>query len=362
MAEAAENEEGLGMPSISKRVAALSALLALTLVVEAHAQGESGGDFFKGKTITIGIGAGPGGGYDTNTRIFARHFAKYIPGHPTIVPQNVPGAGGLSLASSLYNVSPRDGTSLGVFAASIALEPVFGNAQAKYDTNGFEWIGSLERDTPSCGVWKGAGQDIRTLDDLINAKQPVLFGATSPSATSSQHALLLKNYLGAPVKVIYGYQGTNDYKLAMERGELTASCGMLETTVKGVFLNEFQTGVLKIFVQFGPDRAAPFFGDATRIYDKAKSPEDRQVLDVIFRQAELARPLAAPPGMPKERVALLRKAMLETLRDPELVAEAAKIGVGFNGVSGEEVQQIFAGYSTVPKPMIAKALDFINKQ
>jgi len=319
-------------------------------------------DFFKGKTITILIGAGVGGGYDTNTRLFARFFGRHVPGQPTIVPQNMPGAGGLTLANTLYNVSPKDGTALGVFAASIALDPVFGNIAANYDTKKFQWIGSLERDTPSCGVWKGAGQNIKTLDDLVAAKRTVLFGSTGPSATTSQHALLLKNYLGAPVKVIYGYQGTNDVKLAMERDELQATCGMLESTVRGAFLKEFESGDLKIFVQFGPDHAVPFFGDATRLYDRMKRPEDRQTLDVIFRQAELARPLAAPPGVPADRIAMLRQAMIETLSDPELVADAARVRVEFHPVSGEETQRIFASYYDIPKPMIQRALDMINKE
>src|SRR5262249_40597741 len=160
----------------------------------------------------------------------------------------------------------------------------------------FEWIGSLERDTPSCAVWKGAGQGIRTLDDLLAAKNTVLFGSTAPSATTSQHALLMKRYFGAPLKVIYGFRGINDVKLALQRGELTATCGMLESSVKGVFLNEYQAGELNIFVQFGPERAVPFFAGATRIYDRLKSAQDRLLFDVIFKPAELARPFTAPPN------------------------------------------------------------------
>ena len=312
--------------------------------------------FFRGKTITILVGAGPGGGYDLNTRIFARHFGKSIAGAPSIVVQNMAGAGGLTLANFIFNVAPKDGTSLGVFAASAALEPVFGNPAARFDTRKFQWIGSLVRDTPSCGVWNGAGKGIKSLDDLVKANGEVLFGSTSPSATTSQHALLLKNLLGAPVRVIYGYKGTNDVKLALERGELHATCGMLQSTVKSTFLREYESGVLDILVQFGPERREPFFKEAVRIHEIAKTDEDRLVLDIIFKQAELARPMAAPPETPAQHVATLRTAMLASMKDPDLIADAAKIKVEFAPVPGEETSEIFASYYAIPKELIARSL------
>lgn len=344
--------------SMKCTVAAAVALLAGEAISNAHADT----NFFSGKTITILVGAGVGGGYDTSTRIFAKHFSRHIPGNPTILPKNMPGAGGLNLANNLYNVAPKDGTTLGVFAASIALEPVFGNAQADYDTQKFEWIGSLVRDTPSCAVWKGAGQGIATLDDLLKAKKTVMFGSTAPSATTSQHAMLMKRYFGAPIKVIYGFRGTNDVKLALQRGELSATCGMLESTVKGAFRDEYASGDLNIFVQFGPDHAVPFFGGATRIYDKLKSAQDRPIFDVIFKQAALARPFAAPPGTPADRVALLRKAMEDTLKDPQLIADAAKLSIDYNYVTGEETQRIFAEYRSVSPQAIKTALDLIKPE
>jgi tripartite-type tricarboxylate transporter receptor subunit TctC len=338
----------------------VAALTILTVQSVSSARGDT--DFFAGKTITILVGAGAGGGYDTSTRIFARHLSRHLPGNPNVVPKNMPGAGGLNLANFLYNVAPKDGTTLGVFAASIALEPVFGNSKANYDTQKFGWIGSLVRDTPSCAVWKGAGQSIETLDDLVKAKKTVNFGSTAPSATTSQHAMLMKRYFGAPIKVIYGFRGTNDVKLALQRGELSATCGMLESTVKGAFRDEHASGDLKIFVQFGPDHAVPFFGSATRIYDRLKSEKDRPLFDVIFKQAALARPFAAPPDLPADRIALLRKAMEDTLKDPQLIADAAKLNINFDYVSGEETQRIFASYGSVPQSVIKSALELIGPE
>lgn len=350
------------MTSMTSKLAPAAIALAALGGIAATAAADPIADFYKGRNLTILIGYGAGGGYDTTARIFGKHLSRHIPGNPTIVPQNMPGAGSMKVANFIYNAAPKNGQTLGVFASSTALEPLFGNKKAKYKTDGFEWIGSLHRDTASCAVWKGAGQNIRTLDDLLKAKKTVLFGSTSPAAITSQHALVLKNYLGAPVKVIYGYKGTKGISLAMQTGELNASCGMFESSVRGAFINHVKAGDLKVFVQFGPDKAVPFFGDATRLYDKAKSDEDRKVLDVIFRQTQLARPLAAPPGTPKARVAALRKAMLDTLSDPALVADAKRIRISFNPISGEEVGKIFASYYEMPQPLIKKAMALIGRK
>ena len=337
----------------------LTLALALLVIGSAMLNVHATDDFFNGKTITILIGNGVGGGYDMSTRIFAKYLARHIPGNPTIVPKNMPGAGGLNLANILYNAAPKDGTTLGVFAASVALEPIFGNSAANYDATQFEWIGSLERDAPSCAVWKGAGQGIRTLDDLLNAKKTVMFGASGPAATTSQHAMLLKRYFSAPLKVIDGFRGVNDVKLAFQRGEVNAACGMLESTVKGAFLNEYRSGDLNIFVQFRPEGAVPFFGGATWIYDRARSAQDHLIFDVIFKQAELARPFAAPPGVPRDRIEILRKALIDTARDPQLMADAAQLNEEYNPVPGEETHDVFASYSNIPANIISAARDLI---
>jgi tripartite-type tricarboxylate transporter receptor subunit TctC len=274
----------------------------------------------------------------------------------------MPGAGSMKVANYLYNAAPKDGSTLGVFASSTALEPLFGNKKAKYDGRKFEWIGSMHQDTASCAIWKGGGQGIRTADDLVKAKQTVLFGSTSPAAITSQHALVLKNYLGAPVKVIYGYKGTKAISLAMQRGELHASCGMFESSVKGAFSSLIESGNMKIMVQFGPDRAVPYFGDATRLYDRLKKPEDRQLLDVIYRQTQLARPLAAPPGTPGARVAALRKALLATLADPALKEDAKRIRVEFNPLSGDEAQALLAKFYETPPALIQQAKGLIGRK
>ncbi len=346
-----------------KSFLAVSAALASVMALSApDARADAVADYFKGKDLKILIGYGAGGGYDTTTRIVARFLSKHVPGNPTIVPQNMPGAGSMKVANYLFNAAPKDGLTLGVFASSTALEPLFGNEKAKFDTAKFGWIGSMHQDTASCTLWKGAGQGIGTLDDLMKAKSTVLFGSTSPAAITSQHALVLKNYLGANVKVIYGYKGTKDVSLAMQKGEVHGSCGMFESSVKGAFAQMVEAGDLKVFVQFGPDKAVPYFGNATRLYERMKSEADRPVLDLIFRQTQLARPLAAPPGIPADRLAALRKAFMATMKDPALIAEAAKRKIEFDPLSGEEAAKLFAQFEATPKPLVKKAAELIGKK
>jgi tripartite-type tricarboxylate transporter receptor subunit TctC len=338
-------------------VVALSAVAAIPA-----ARADAVASFYAGKEITILVGYGAGGGYDTTTRLFAQHFGKHVPGKPTIVVQNMPGAGSMKVANNIFNVAPKDGTVLGVFASSTALEPLFGNKAAAYDPRNYEWVGSLHRDIASCGVWKGAGQGVKSLPDLTAAKKTVTFGATSPTAITSQHPLFLKNMFNANLKVIYGYKGTKDVSLAMMRGEVDGSCGMFESSVRSAYDQHIKAGEFKIVVQFGLDRKVPYFGDATQMASMLKTDDDRQIANLIFRQTELARPLAAPPGTPKDRVAALRKAMLDTLKDPALVADAGKMAIEFDPVTGEETTQMFAGFYKTPAALIDKARNYTQPE
>jgi tripartite-type tricarboxylate transporter receptor subunit TctC len=348
----------------SKHTAVAGALVALgaTLAAAALARAASVEDFYKGNQLNILVGFGAGGGYDTTTRLLANLISPHLPGHPTVVVQNMPGAGSMKVAINIFQVAPKDGGTLGVFASSTALEPLFGNKRATYDPRKYEWIGSMHRDIASCGVWKGAGQGVKSLPDLIKAKQTVTFGSTSPTAITSQHVLFLKHMFGANVKVIYGYKGTRDVSLAMMRGEVNGSCGMFESSVRGAFAQSVESGDFKIVVQFGRDRAVPYFKDATRMYTMLKTDDDRKVADVIFRQTELARPLAAPPGTPADRVAALRKALMDTMKDPAMIADGEKLQIHFDPVSGEETQQIFADFYNTPPALIEKARAFTQPE
>lgn len=305
---------------------------------------------FSGKTVTLYVGYGPGGGYDTYARVFARDFGRHLPGKPTIVVQNQPGAGSLTAANSLYNIAPKDGTAIALFAASVALGPALGNTQARFDTAKFNWIGNIVRDVASCGVWKSS--PVKTWPDIMT--KTVRIGASGPDAITTQHALFLRNMLGAKIDVILGYGGTNDINLAMQRGEVDGTCGMFLSSVTGPYQNDIKAGNLKIIVQFGR-KNAPEFGDAANIYDLLKTEEDKQVADFVFLQTELTRPIAAPPGLPTETIAALRKGFDDTMADPEFLANAQKANIDIRPMTGTEVAGAFAQFAAMPPKILERA-------
>jgi tripartite-type tricarboxylate transporter receptor subunit TctC len=344
----------------TSRAAALAASVAGAGVLAAAspAAADAVADFYKGKTVTILVGYGAGGGYDTTTRLVARHLGKHIPGNPSIIVQNMPGSGTLRLANFLYNAAPKDGLTLGVFSTTIALEPLFGNKSAQLEAAKFGWIGSMHNDINSCGVWKGAGIGLKTFDDLLKAKKTIVFGTTSMETETGRYPVFIRSVFKAPIKVVAGYKGTKDINLAMQNGEAHASCGMYESSVRGAYMSDVQSGDLKIIFQAGLDRKVSLFGDAPSIGEliKPMGNEMRQIAEIIFRPGEITRPLAAPPGTPADRVKALRKALRDAMKDPATVADGKKIGLDFLPMEGERVEQIVADFYKTPPEVIKKAL------
>jgi tripartite-type tricarboxylate transporter receptor subunit TctC len=339
-------------------VAATVALLMTTLA-SAPARADEVADFYKSKPLTIIVGYGPGGGYDVYTRLLARHIGRHIPGNPSITIQHMPGAGSLVAANHLANVAAKDGSTLGVFSAPTALEPLFGNDKAKFETTRFAWLGNMFRDTAACGTWHNSG--ITSLKDVINAKTEVAFGATGPGSYGNQHALVLKAMLGARLKVITGYKGIKEVGLALERGEVQAACAMALSTAKATFDQNVKKGELKFLVQFGKQNV-PYFGDAVNFYKLLSSDADRQVADLFFGQSEIARPLVGPPGLRQPFVAALRKAMMAALKDEALLADAKKTGIDIDAVSGEETAKDFADFYNTPKPVVERAMAIMGRK
>lgn len=216
--------------------------LAIFLSSYPHCASADVAGFFKNKTITIQVGNGAGGGYDTTARLVARHFGRFVPGNPAIVVANMAGAGGMRVANYIYNVAPRDGTVLGTTGANLMLEPLFGNKNATYQADRFEWIGNFHSDIKAC-----AGVGIRTLSDLLKSPRPIVFGSPSAETESSTFPMFIKNVTKAPIRVVQGYAGTSAILLAMQTGEIDAVCGMYESTVKALYKNDLDAGNLNIF-------------------------------------------------------------------------------------------------------------------
>ncbi len=343
------------------RIAAAVAALAV-MAAAPQAKADPVADFYKGKQLTIQVGFGAGGGYDTTTRIVARHFGRHVPGNPNVVVQNVPGAGSMKLANSLYNPAPKNGLVLGVFSSSAAMVPLYGRRKAKFVTSKFNWIGSLHSDIMACGVWKGAGQGINTLPDLIAAKKPVIFGSSGPTSPLGTFPLFMKNVLGGNIKVVHGYRGTKKVSLGMQNGELNATCGMFESSVRGAFWSSFKSGDLKLFVQLGTKRSVKLFGDATNIFTMLKTEEQKQMATLLFGPSEITRPFAAPPGVPKARVEALRKALLDTMKDPGLIADGKKIKTDFRPMDGAEVQRRFDAFYQTSKALVDRTYALSSKR
>jgi tripartite-type tricarboxylate transporter receptor subunit TctC len=305
---------------------------------------------FSGKTINFIVGSAPGGGYDTYARVFTRHYGAHLPGKPAVVVQNLPTAGGLNAANTIYNTAPKDGTTIGMFSSSNALEPLLGNTLAKFETGKFIWLGNINRDAASCGAWKTSG-----VASILDAEQrEIKFGASGMGAQTAQHALFLKNMLGSKLRVIIGYGGTNDVKLAMQRGEVDASCGLFHSSVSGPFANDIKSGDLKIIVQFGRTDE-PAFGGAPNIYNLLKSEEDKQAADFVFLASEITRPVTAPPGVSADVAATLRKAFDDTMTDQEFLATAKTANILVTPMNAQEVSKAFESFAATPKHVLERA-------
>jgi tripartite-type tricarboxylate transporter receptor subunit TctC len=339
--------------SLISSILVLSAFLSSTASVRADAVA----DFYSGKSISLMIGFGVGGGYDTYSRLLARHYGRHIPGKPNVVPKNMPGSGGLKVANYIYNAVPRNGTYLGVFLASTALEPLFGGVKGKFKTTGFTWIGNMNHEFFACGVWKTSGV---TKFSQMREKE-IIFGSTGRSAVTSQHARVLQHVLGAKLRIIYGYKGTKGINLAMHRGEVNGSCGLTASTVVSRWNKDIEAGNLRIIVQFGR-KNHPVLGGAENGYDLVKSEDTKKALDVIFRQGEAGRPVAGTPDMPRDRTAALRAAFMATMKDPSFLADAKKTRLPIVATDGEQLAALFKSFYTMPKPVIEAAKKAIGRK
>lgn len=311
-----------------------AATVASPLLMAGSAAAE---DFFAGKTIALLVSSDTGGGYDTYSRLLAQFLPKYIPGKPTIVVQNMPGGGGLRVAQHLYMVADKDGTKVGNVRASNALDSFLGIRGADIDPNKFEWVGSMSSDTDVCLFWHTAG--VRTMEDMKNKE--TLIGATGKGGQNYSFPMAINNILGTKMKIILGYKGMGDRLLATERGEIQGNCGINGSSITALHGGLLESGKLVAVVQSGL-RPHPKLKNVPMTQSFAKNDHDRRVLTTIFSQMDIARTYALPPGTPKDRVAIHRKAFMDAMNDPEMVKEAARQKLELNPMSGEEVAKVIS--------------------
>jgi tripartite-type tricarboxylate transporter receptor subunit TctC len=340
---------------ISLRFMRATGALLLVLLPIAPSLAQAPAEFYKGRTIELDIGTSVGGGYDAYGRMLARHMGKYISGNPAIVPKNMEGAGSMRLANHLYNTAPKDGTSFGTINRGTSFEPLLANRGAQFDATRFNWIGSTNNEVSVCVAWHTTG--ITTFDDLL--KRELVVGATGPSADTYQFPKITNAVLDTKFKIVTGYPGGNDVDLAMERGEVQGRCGWSWTSVKSLHQPWLDRKQINILYQMGLSKHRDLAG-VPLIVDLARTEEERAILRLIFARQVMAWPFLAPPGTPGERVAVLRKAFLQTMQDKDFLAEADKAGLEITPVAGEDIQKLVQQVYATPAAIVRKTAELLQ--
>jgi len=326
-------------------------VLGLALAGSANAQTPEP-SFFAGKNMTVLIGYAAGGTYDATARLVARHMTKHIPGNPNMLPQNLPGSGGIKTILNLYSVAPRDGTTLGMLSRSYPIEPVFNPQTAKYDPKRFNPIGSTSNEVSVAVVWHTRG--INSINQLMT--QEITTGATGVTDDTGRFPTLLRNLTGAKVKLVTGYPGGNDVTMAMEKGEVDARFGWSWGSLKSRSRSWIDEKKVNIIVQMAMEKAADL-PDVPLIMDFAKTELDRKALELLFAPQVMAWPLVAPPDVPADRVATLRKAFAATMKDTDFLADAKKLNIDVEPVPGELMQTLVARVSDFERAVVDRALE-----
>ena len=326
----------------------LTALLALLPAAPGRAAGVE--DFYKGRTVNVIIGYSVGGGYDLYARLLARYMGNHIPGQPTLVPQNMPGAGSLKAANYLFYVAPKDGATIGTFSRSMGLDPLLGG-DGKYDATKFTWLGSMSRDTSLCVSWYTS--PIQSWNDMLTKQYTV--GGNGAGSDPDAYALAIKNVFGAKVKLVTGFPGTADIGLAVERGELDGLCGLSYSTAKSRYGAQIAEKKLTLLVQLALQRE-PELPQVPLITDLATNPEQLQIMKLVLGGLAMARPYTAPPGIPEDRAAALRTAFDETMKDPAFLAEAEKLDLEISPVSSAAIEALLAELYATPQDVVKQAI------
>ncbi len=332
--------------------AGLVSLLAASLAGPAGAAGVE--DFYRGKTVSIVVGSSVGGGYDQYARVLARYLGKHIPGQPTVVPQNMPAAGGLRAAKYLYAAAPKDGTVIGTFSRSIAVTPLL-SSDPSFDGTKYTWLGSVDsNNNPLCIT--SSKSAIKTWHDMLT--NTVVLAGQGTGADANIFARLYENVFGAKIKLVPGYPGTNDIMLAMDRGEVDGFCGGMSWTTLEItrpdWIRDKSVNVI-IQAQAGV-KSVPALANVPIAMELADDPEKKQILNLILGPHQvMARPFAAPPGVPEDRKAALIKAFDETVKDPEFLATAQKVKMEVSPTTAGEIDALLRQLYATPKHVVEQA-------
>jgi tripartite-type tricarboxylate transporter receptor subunit TctC len=309
-------------------------------------------DFYQGKAIRIIVGFSPGGGYDALARMLSRHMPKYIPGQPTILVENMTGAGSLLAANHIYKVAKPDGLTMGHFSGGFAFNQVMGQPGIELDTQKFVYVGAVARDESAIALTKASG--ITSMERWFAAKTPVKLGTTGPGAFGTDNVIkVIKAALNLPIQIISGYKGTADMRLAAESGEIDGTTWGWDS-MRGTWQKALDTGTVVVVLQTVP-KPFPDLAKVPLAIDFAKTPEAKQLIEVgIHFPSKITKTLALPPGTPNDRAQILQKALQETVKDPDFIGEADKAKIGLAPVTADDMKKTVDGIFKLDPGILAK--------
>lgn len=345
---------GSPRPRLRMSIFLLAPLIA-PFLTHSSAFAQSAADFYQTHPITMLIGSGAGGGYDVYARTFARFWTNHIPGRPDIIAKNMPAAAGLAAASTLYNSAARDGSVIGAFTNGAAMDPLFGNPGAHYDPLQFAWLGSIGKLENVCATWHTS--PVKTI--AAARERQIIVAAAGATSNTVIVPNMLNALIGTKFKVIAGYDPGSGLTLAVESGEAEGICGLSWSTIKASRPRWVNEHLLNVIVQMGLSRLPDLPGVPSAL-DLVSDPQSKAVMELILMRQEAGRPFAAPPGTPAERVAALRQAFAATLTDPAFVAEARKLQLEIDPLTGEAIEKMLAKAYAAPKPIVRRAAALVE--
>lgn len=313
--------------------------------------GDTAAPYFEGKSIRIIVGAAPGGGYDAYARVIARHFGRQVPGNPSILVENMAGAGSLIAANHAYKVAKPDGLTIGHFIGGLILQQVMGKPGIEFDGRKFEYLGVPAQDNSVLGIASNTG--ITTPEQWIASNTALKFGGVGPGSAADDIPKVAAATIGLPIQLVTGYKGTSLIRLAFNNGEIQGLTNSWES-FKSTWRREVETGELRIILQ-ALSRRHPELPNVPLIMDYAKTADAKALIAVgINNYGATARPFVLPPGTPKDRVELLRKAFTATMNDPEFIADAKKAALDLNPLTGLEIEKLIASVYKLDARLVEK--------
>jgi tripartite-type tricarboxylate transporter receptor subunit TctC len=327
-----------------------------TLLACAGSRPAAAQSFYEGKTVRIIVGLAPGGGFDTYARVVARHIGRHVPGNPTLIVENMTGAGSLIAANHVFKVAKPDGLTVGKFNGALMLGQVLGQPGIEFDARKFEFIGAAVKEDVACAMTKASG--ITSVEKWAASPVPVKLGGTGPGASPDNTARILKAALGLPIQLVAGYKGTAEIRLAADGGEVAGGCWSWES-MRATWRNALETGEVVPILQ-ATGRPFPDLPNVPLAINLAKSDEARRLIQIgIQNSGAFARPFLLPPGTPKERVQVLRRAFQETLKDPAFLAETQRAKLTLDPVTGEDLERMVSELFALDPTVVGKLKDIL---